>query len=243
MRTYFLIPVYNETANLELLSENLFRTETRSEKFYVFVDDHSSDESVALTGRLFAGKPYHIITKDRNLGPGDSFNKGFEWILDNGADDDDLIITLEADNTSDFELIPDLVTISELGFNLVLPSVYAQGGGFQRSSFFRKLISFTANMFLRTAFNVKVQTLSSFFRLYRAGLIRKIRNDYTMIISEKGFVCMFEILLKAIRSEARIIEVPTVLRSQNRKDRSKMKVLRTTRQYLAYVTRIIFSGL
>ncbi len=241
MKIYFLIPVYNESANIELLAENLIRTADSFERFFLFVDDCSSDNSVELLDRMFEGKPHLVLTKSSNLGPGDSFNRGFDWILNHSTDDNDLIITLEADNTSDFDLIPALIQISGLDFNLVLPSVYAQGGGFQRSSFFRRVVSFMANMFLRTVFNVKVQTLSSFFRLYKAGLLRKISSEYKPIISEKGFVCMFEVLMKAIRSGARIIEVPTILRSENRKDRSKMKILKTTGQYLRYTAKLIFS--
>jgi hypothetical protein len=54
---------------------------------------------------------------------------------------------------------------------------------------------------------------------------------------------MFEILLKAIRSGASIIEVPMVLKSQNRKDKSKMKILKTMGQYVKYVLKIGLSGL
>jgi dolichol-phosphate mannosyltransferase len=243
MKMFYLIPVYNETANLELLANNLKNSLPGEEKFYLFVDDASSDGTVKMLQRLFNGTSFHIITKTENMGPGDSFNRGFEWILQNTENDKDMVITLEADNTSDIELVPVLVSISSLNYNLVLASVYAQGGGFQKSSFLRRLISFVANMFLRLVFSIKVQTLSSFFRLYHVGLLRQIKETYPAIISEKGFVCMFEILLKAVKVQARIIEVPTILKSQNRKDRSKMKIIRTTGNYILYTLKLLFKGL
>jgi len=128
-----------------------------------------------------------------------------------------------------------MVSISALDYDLVLASVYAQGGGFEKSSFIRKLISFSANMFLRFAFNIKIQTLSSFYRVYRLNLIKRIKQNYNTIISEKGFVCICEILLKAVRLNASIIEIPMVLKSLNRKDRSKMKVLSTIGQYIRFI--------
>jgi dolichol-phosphate mannosyltransferase len=235
MRLYFLIPVYNESANLDLLAEDLLGSLPAESKFYLFVDDASSDDTVTKIETLFRSTHYHVITKEQNRGPGDAFNLGFEWILKESDNESDIIITMEADNTSDISLLPKMVNISALDYDLVLASVYAQGGGFQKSSFIRKVISFSANMFLRFAFNIKIQTLSSFYRVYRINLIKRIKQNYNTIISEKGFVCMFEILLKAVRLNATIIEIPMVLKSLNRKDRSKMKVLRTIAHYIRYI--------
>ncbi len=235
MSLYFLIPVYNESANLDQLAENLLRSVPEEKKFYLFVDDASTDDTVSKIETLFQSRPFHVITKDRNQGPGDSFNLGFEWILKESDNEADIIITMEADNTSDISLLPKMVSISALDYDLVLASVYAQGGGFEKSSFMRKFISFSANIFLRFVFNIKIQTLSSFYRVYRLSLIKRIKQNYNTIISEKGFVCMFEILLKAVRLNAGIIEIPMVLKSLNRKDRSKMKIFSTIAQYIRFI--------
>jgi dolichol-phosphate mannosyltransferase len=241
--TYFLIPVFNESANLDSLAESLLGSLVNENRFYLFVDDKSTDDTVAKIDRLFSSKSYHVIQKKSNQGPGDSFNLGFEWILEHSHDEHDIIVTIEGDNTSDIDLLPEMVAISALDYNLVLASVYVQGGGFDKTSFMRRFISFFANIFLRTIFNVKIQTLSSFYRVYQIGLIRTIRQNYSAIISENGFVCMFEILLKAIKSDARIIEVPMILKSQNRKDKSKMKILKSMAQYLRYASKLLFTGL
>jgi dolichol-phosphate mannosyltransferase len=243
MNLYFLIPVFNESANLDLLSESLQRILLSERKFYLFIDDKSTDDTIEKIHRLFQSKSYHIISKERNQGPGDSFNLGFEWILEQSDDESDIVITIEADNTSDIDLLPAMVAISALDYSLVLASVYVQGGGFDKTSIMRRFISFFANILLRMLFNVKIQTLSSFYRVYHIGLIKRIRENYNSIISEKGFVCMFEILLKAIRSDARIIEIPMVLKSQNRKDKSKMKILKTMAQYIKYTFKLGLKGL
>jgi dolichol-phosphate mannosyltransferase len=240
---YFLIPVFNESANLDLLSESLQRLLVRERKFYLFIDDKSTDDTIEKIHRLFHSKSYHIISKERNQGPGDSFNLGFEWILEHSDDERDIVITLEADNTSDIDLLPTMVGISALDYSLVLASVYIQGGGFDKTSFIRRFISFFANIFLRILFNVKIQTLSSFYRVYHIRLIKRIRQNYASIISEKGFVCMFEILLKAIKLDASIIEIPMVLKSQNRKDKSKMKILKTIVQYIKFTIKLGLKGL
>lgn len=239
---YFLIPVYNESANHGLLAENLLGSLPEKNKFYIFVDDGSADDTVSKLRSQFRPEHHHIITKERNAGPGDSFNKGFEWLLENSYNKDDIIITMEADNTSDIELLPVMVALSEMNYDLVLASVYAQGGGFEKSSFMRKLISFSANMLLRFVYNIKIQTLSSFYRVYRISLLKRIKQHYGKIISEKGFVCMFEILLKAIRINATTIEVPMTLKSHNRVDRSKMKIMSTIFNYFRFIVKAGSNG-
>lgn len=231
---YFLIPMYNEEGNLELLHKNLSSAVQDEDCFYVFVDDNSSDNSVKMVKELFASENLKVITKETNHGPGHSFNLGFDYILDQ-ANSDDTVVTLEADNTSDLSILPVMLMNKKMGFSLVLASVYAQGGGFSKTSFFRVLLSFVANMFLRMMFDIKVLTLSSFYRVYSVEQLQKIKTQYGTIIKEAGFICMVEILIKAIKTEASVIEVPMKLRSDNRVGKSKMKIVKTIRAYIKFL--------
>jgi len=235
MTCYFLIPVFNEADNIPLLKTNLLSISTDTEVFFVFVDDNSSDDSVSLVKDLFSDMDFHIIEKQNNVGPGDSFNLGFEWILEHSKSEEDIIVTLEADNTSDLQILPDMLVVSMLGYELVLASIYAQGGGFYKTSLFRKAISFFANMMFRSIFDIKVLTLSSFYRVYHKSLVRRIQQQNDEIISERGFISMLEILIKSIRCNASIIEVPMTLKSDARKGKSKMKILTTSMCYLRFL--------
>jgi dolichol-phosphate mannosyltransferase len=232
---YFLIPVFNEVNNLELLHANLTTAVNGRKCFYVFSDDGSTDGSQELIEKLFANESYIILGDGSNHGPGYRFNIGFEWILQNHPDDDCKIITVEADNTSDLNILNHMLVISDLDYNLVLASVYAQGGGFEKTSFIRKLLSSIANLFLRFVFDIKVQTLSSFYRVYDIKLVRAIKNKYVTIIEDSGFLCMIEILLKAIHSDAKIIEVPMILYSERRIGKSKMKLIKTSLSYIKFL--------
>ena len=236
MTIYFLIPTYNESSNIELLAQNIQSVLPKYDKHYIFVDDCSTDSTIEVIKNQFSTNQLTIIEKEKNAGPGDSFNLGFEWILQHSrSPEEDIIVTLEADNTSDLSILPTMTTLSKLGYSLVLSSVYAQGGGFDKTSFFRKLISFVANMIFRMAFNVKVLTLSSFYRAYHVSLIQKIKDKNQTIIKEKGFICMLEILLKSIHCNAKIIEVPMILHSAKRKGKSKMKIFKTMKGYLRFL--------
>jgi dolichol-phosphate mannosyltransferase len=239
MKVFFLIPVYNESRNIEKLAYDLLRVLPDFQKTYIFVDDCSRDNTIELINRYFEGSDFYILTKHINIGPGDSFNSGFEWILNASDNDCDLIVSIEGDNTSDLSILPVMITNAQLGYQLVLASVYVQGGGFQKTNLFRKVVSFIANMTFRLLFNIKVLTLSSFYRVFHLSLIREIKKNNTVIIKEKGFICMLELLLKCIRAEATLIEIPVVLKSEMRKGKSKMKILKNTFFYLRFLIKSI----
>jgi dolichol-phosphate mannosyltransferase len=241
---YFLVPVFNEAENLSILIPNLLNLVNRldlKEYFFVFSDDGSKDNSGQIISALLPENKHKILGDGTNNGPGFAFNIGFEWILTHSTDDQDIIITLEADNTSDLSLIHQMLTVNQLGFNLVLASVYAQGGGFDQTTFIRKFLSSIANLFFRFLFDLKVLTLSSFYRLYEVDLLRKIKSKGN-IIDEKGFICMLEILLKAANCQAKILELPMELKSNNRIGKSKLKVMKTTVSYFEFLFKAKVKG-
>lgn len=233
---YILIPMYNEELNLPNLHARLLNVLPDYQKYFVFVDDCSSDTSVKLIHQLFQGTDFTVLTKEKNEGPGHSFNLGMEWVIAHSKNiEKDILVTMEADCTSDVEILLAMVTLSKLGYDFVLASVYAQGGGFQKTSFLRKSLSFAANMLFRAIYDVKVLTLSSFYRVYSLSSLQKIKAKYGILIKEPGFICMFELLIKAISIRATTIEVPMQLKSDERKGKSKMKVLKTSASYVRFL--------
>lgn len=233
--TYFLIPVFNEEQNLVLLYENLTKASPQS-SFYVFSDDGSTDQSAKVIKTRFEGRQFVILGDGSNHGPGHAFQVGFDWILAH-AQDSDKVVTLEADNTSDLDILPVMLTLADLKYDMVLASPYAQGGGFSRTTWLRKILSFIANMILRLIFDIKVLTLSSFYRVYRVTLLKHVNDRFGVITGEEGFLCMLELLLKVISVRGQIIEVPMLLHSDKRAGKSKMKLIRTSLDYLRFLLR------
>jgi dolichol-phosphate mannosyltransferase len=232
---YILIPVYNEEGNIDNLYRELIGSLPGEQKFIVFSDDGSTDDSVAMLKERFSALPHIVLGDGTNNGPGAAFNKGFEWILQNAQAEDCSVVTMEADCTSDLSILPHMVGINRMGYSLVLASVYAQGGGFDETSFFRRLISSIANLLYRFLFKLNILTLSSFYRVYSLSLLKDIRKRYGVIITERGFICMLEVLIKAIVCRCRVIEVPMLLQSHKRVGKSKMKIFRTSLQYFRFL--------
>ena len=238
---YVLIPLYNEEENIENLFKEIdqFIINKYSDPFFVFVDDSSADNTVKLLNQYFEKLNYIILTKESNQGPGHSFNIGFEWIISHGKSGD-TIITMEADCTSDLAILDTMLILSEKGFYLVLASIYAQSGGFQSTGFMRKFLSFGANFLLRFVLDIKVLTLSSFYRIYSYDIVREVSNNNKKIIEESGFISMIEMLYKCIKLNASVIEVPMTLKSDKRKGKSKMKIFKTVVSYIKFLFSIIF---
>ena len=234
---YFVIPLFNEKDNIANLHKDLLSVLEGEEKFFVFSDDGSTDGTPEFVKQTFQQQQAIVLGDGSNNGPGFAFNRGFEWVLQHSKNDHDIVVTIEGDCTSDIKLLPKMVVICRQQFDIVLASVYAQGGGLDKTSLFRKLLSSVANMLMRFVFNIKVLTLSSFYRVYNVTILRKIKEQNGTLIKESGFVCMLEILHKAIKLNATIIEVPTVLKVANKIGKSKMKVFKTSIIYLKYLIR------
>ena len=237
---YIVIPIFNEEQNIANLYNELDVYSLEEDHYFVFSDDGSTDNTKQEIERHFPNEKTIVLGDGINRGPGAAFNVGFEWVIWNSKKDSDRVVTIEADCTSDLEILPVMLALNHLKFDLVLASVYAQGGGFDSTSFIRKFISSVANLLYRFVFDIKVQTISSFYRVYSVTLLKKIKSKYGNLIDENGFICMLEVLTKAIRCEAKIIEVPMILKSTKRLGKSKMKIIKTTMDYLKFLLKIKF---
>jgi dolichol-phosphate mannosyltransferase len=202
----------------------------------VIVDDGSADGTGAVA-RASAGElSLEVVRHDTNRGVGAVFRTGFRRALEL-AGPGDVIITKEADNTSDLSILPTLVARIDAGDDVALASCFAPGGGVTGSSIDRHILSFGANALLRTFFPIPaVHTYSSFYRAYKADMLRRAFHAYgDGLIEVAGFACMVEMLVKLSRLPITITEVPMTLHCGARQGASKMRRLRTIREYLRLI--------
>jgi dolichol-phosphate mannosyltransferase len=232
---YFIIPAFNEAANLPALLSSLREwSDARREPCHlIVVDDGSRDASPEIL-RDFRDLPLTVVRHEINRGVHEVFRSGFLTWSKLGAGPQDLVVTLEADNTSSLEILDTMLIRARQADDLVLASCYAPGGEVVGTNLFRLILSFLANLILRcTPGMPKVYTFSSFYRIYRAPFLEDALRSYgSRFIEEQGFVCVVEMLLKFGMLKARISEVPLRLDGGLRKGASKMKILRTIRGYL-----------
>ncbi len=232
---YFIIPAYNEAANLpELLMSLRNWSITRQEPCHLIAVDDGSRDSTADDLTAYHGLPVTLLRHEVNRGVHEAFRSGFRAWRENPAEPHDLVVTVEADNTSSLNILDLMIARARQGDDLVLASCYAPGGEVAGTNWFRRMLSSCANLILRcTPGMPDVYTFSSFYRVYRAPFLECAMQAYgPRLIEEQGFVCVVEMLLKFGLLKGRISEVPMRLDGERRKGASKMKVVRTIQGYL-----------
>ena len=228
----FVVPAYNEAENLpRLISDLEKRPELLPpESRVIIVDDGSADGTPEIVERYQGPLPIELIRLPENQGPGAAFRAGFAAALESSPPDA-LVVTLEADTTSDLDALPKMLERASAGAELVLASVHG-GGEMVNVSRFRRVLSSGAGFTVRHGLGLEANTVSCFFRVYRSSVLRRGLKQYgDRLIEEPGFACKAEILAKLNRLGARIEEVPVDLDGSRRNGESKMRILPTVIGY------------
>lgn len=228
VQTVFVIPAYNEQDNLPRLFADLERRPGlfSASSRVLIVDDGSQDATATIAVGYDGPLPVELVSLGRNQGPGAAFRAGFQAALDR-CSPDALIVTLEADNTSDLDALTAMLARAQAGSDLVLASWVMVN-----VSRLRRMLSEGSGLFVRAALGIEAKTVSSFFRVYRAAALRAAFEHHgDALIREAGFACKAEILAKMAALGMRIDEVPVGLDSSQRVGKSKMPIVRTTLTY------------
>lgn len=221
-----VVPAYNEgtelIANLCTLVDFL---ETRGAPYdyeIVVVDDGSSDSTYDAAQSVAAR--YHnmrVIRHLRNRGLGSAIRTGFAFA------EGEIVVVYDSDLSYHPEIIPRLLAQMHAGEDdLVLASPYMRGGKVTNVPFLRRLLSREANRFLSFATNGRYATLTCMVRAYRSAFFKHVES------SEERMEINPELIFKALRSGARISEIPAELcwSSRRARSRARMNLKSTLRQ-------------
>jgi len=235
---YVVVPLLNEVENIPTLIrgwEALRHRVPHHTISVILVDDGSTDGTGGVA--LQEGKKIDLVvlTHETNKGPGYSFGTAFEYLADR-VQHEDVVLTMEGDNTSRVELIPTMLERMEREkYDVVFASPYAYGGNIQNTKLIRVLLSHFANAFVKVVLDIRgIHTVSSFFRLYTGDIIQRLQRRYgNRILERSGFESMVELLKKLTILGSSISEVPMKLDTSKRAGSSRMRVLRTIFGYLS----------
>ena len=235
---HVIFPAWNEAAVIRPTLLALAKAmEGQAEPYRaVLVDDGSTDRTVAVAEATAAaaGLRLTVLSHDVNRGLGAGLRTGIHWCLDHAADDD-VIVTLDADNTHPPSLIPALLARLGNGYDLVIASRYREGSEVHGVPGHRRALSDVGRLVFQSLHPIPgVRDYTCCFRAYRVPLLRRARRAWgDRLCTARGFEAVMDLLLRLRPLDVRASEVGFVLDYGERVGQSKMKVLRTIRTTIA----------
>ena len=241
---YVLFPAYNEEQvirpTLRAFAEAIRGRE--SDYHAVLVDDGSTDATVAEAERAVTESggqlPLTVLRHGVNRGLGAGLRTGIYWCLDH-AGDDDVLVTLDADNTHPPAMIPTLVARVREGFDVAIASRYRAGAEVHGVPGYRRALSDLGRLVFQTLYPIPgVRDYTCCFRAYRMPVLRQARVVYgEELCTARGFEAVMDLLLRLGPLGIRVSEIGFVLDYGERVGQSKMKVRRTIRSTLSLLAR------
>jgi len=229
-----VLPVYNEALRLEVLLERLERALTGKPFRIVAVDDGSRDDSAAILARRSADLPLVVVTHAVNCGLAQTLLDGLRWVAEH-CDDDDVAITMDADDTHDPAYILPLTEKIAQGYDVAIASRFQPQAAVIGVPLHRRLFSFGVYALLRLLMPIPgVRDYACGYRALRARVVRRAVERYGDRLCDMrrwGFICTAEVLWKLSTVGARCTEIPFVLRYDLKQSASRMNAWRTIGGY------------
>lgn len=232
-RLAIVIPVKDESMSVQPLFEKFVAAAPAwPDRYRIIVVDGNSSDGTPDRVRAYANRlPIELVELTEDVGLGGALEMGLERALG----DADVVVTMDGDDSHDPHTIPALLARLDEGYDVVVASRFAPGGKEIGVAAHRKALSHAASAALRFLFPVgTVQDYSSGFRAYRADALRSLSRN-GRIVSESGFACMLDLLLRLRAGGARAAEVPLLLRYDLKPSASKMNIPRTVLRYLVLI--------
>lgn len=206
MKTLLFLPTYNERSNIVPLISEILEISKRSgvEIDILVIDDNSPDGTAEAvrSASIIYNKNIYLIVRPRKLGLGTALKKAINFAYEH---DYDIMILMDADFQHPPETIPLLINKIVEGYDLVIASRYVSGGGVEKWSLFRKVISRGANYYVRIILGLPVKDSTSGFRAFSRRALAYLSNEYFL---SRGYALQVEIAYKLWKNGFKLKEVP-----------------------------------
>ena len=213
-RVSVVIPTINEARNLPHVLERLPSWVNE----VVVVDGHSTDDTVGVARRL---RPDVKIVMQDGKGKGNALACGFD------ACTGDIIVTLDADGSTDPAEIPRFVAALRTGADFAKGTRFITGGGSDDLTRVRRAGNWALSKVVNRFFGVRFSDLCYGYNAFWRRNLRDIRYD------GHGFEIETLLAVSAVHSGVAVVEVPSHERaridgvSNLKAFRDGMRVLRT----------------
>lgn len=230
MRIFVVLPAYNEEQALPHLLDSLIEnlSDERRDYSIIVVNDGSTDRTGEVVDSYGARHSIIALHNHTNKGLAETMRRGLLEAV-NRAGPKDIIVTMDADNTQPAGLALRMIRSIREGNDVVIASRYREGSQVRGVPFSRRLLSRMASWLFRIFFPIRgVRDYTCGYRAYRADITKSLIEQHgPEFISERGFSCMIDILLRLRERDVVFAEVPLVLRYDLKPGRTKMRVFET----------------
>ncbi|BBM87580.1 glycosyltransferase [Candidatus Uabimicrobium amorphum] len=230
MKVWIVLPAYNEELALPPLFEAIDSCLRQNNLEYeiIVVNDGSTDNTENITKDYASRQPILLVNQPQNCGLAKTIQLGLVK-ASSLANSDDVVVAMDADFTHPPQLIPQMLTHIEEGFDVIIASRYVAGSRISGVPFYRKVLSNTASFLFCVLFPTKnVRDFTCGYRAYRCSSLKELIDKYNgEFVSQQGFSCMVEILLHLRKQGAKMREVALDLRYDRKPSASKLKIFKT----------------
>ena len=242
---FVVLPAYNEGEGLpSLLSkiETVFAINGR-DYHVIVVDDASTDNTAEIAREASFEMPLTLIQHEVNQNLPGALRSGFIE-ANKRAMDGDIIITMDGDDTHTPGTMNALIQKISEGYDVMIASRFRPGSRVVGVPPSRIFAAFGARMLFKIIMPIQgVRDYTCGYRAYRANVLQEAMDYYgDEFVSELGFSCMADVLLKMRRFKFVMGEVPMLLRYDQKLGGSKMAVLKTAWLSVKLLLRRRFGG-
>lgn len=201
-RTIVLIPTYNEAGNIGSILDEIFSVDPRLS--VLVIDDQSPDGTAAIVQERMTRHPnLFLLLRTSNRGFANSYRDGFRRVLAEGRYD--ALITMDADFSHEPKELSRLIALLENGVDVAVGSRHAKGGRFPGIALWRRVLSRSANRYVRWVLGTPIADSTAGFIAVRASALRRVPIEH---LRSEGYGLLFELKYRLFRSGARIAEHP-----------------------------------
>lgn len=235
-----ILPVYNEAARLSSLIGKIRAVSGKcgGNLAIVAVDDGSADASPQILSEAASCGDIIRLTHPVNKGLRETMKDGYEEAA-RISSGDDVVVTMDADDTQDPRYIPQMVELLDKGYDVVIASRYQPAASVRGVPSERKLFSLGANLLCRSFLRLRgVRDYACGFRAFRARILKECLarfGDDFLEIKGFGFICAVEAIVKVAAVGGTFAEIPFDLRYDLKEGKSKMRVGRTVMGYFLLI--------
>ena len=199
------IATFREAENIVKLIEDI-RSQGLKNKILI-INDYSNDNTEELIKKLNNNNDIIYLQRPKKLGLGTAHKLSILYAIQNKFD---YLLTMDADFSHDPIYINDLLKQSGEN-NFVIGSRFCDGAKSDYKGL-RKIISIGGNKFAKKILNIKINEITTYFRVYSVKLLKKLPYDE---LNAQGYSMGVKLVWFMKKLNANLIEVPIHFKDRN----------------------------